>query len=164
MSSSTTKWVACNCSWSFWSGSHQAGRDLPSSATVPAGGKAKPQTALHWREVVSHPITSFSYTFAFQLLHLLDRHWQEPHHGQMLQQLLGRLPPWLPPDDEEEDFQNQVLHPWLWWGHCVCWSPLVFSNVLSTRLSQYCPTAVFSFCLQIPHVSYRYWNKIVYIV
>ena len=104
---SSTRWVACNCSWSFWSGSHQAGRDLPGSATLPAGGKAKPQTALHQWQVVSHPINSFSY-IALQLLHLLDRPGGELCPGQMLQQLLGWLPLQMPPDDEEADFEDQV--------------------------------------------------------
>ena len=81
---------------------------LPGSAPLPAGGKAKPQTALHQRQVVSHPINPFSYTFAFQLLHLLNRLGGELCPGQMLQKVLGWLPPQLPPDDEEADFEDQV--------------------------------------------------------
>ena len=53
-------------------------------------------------------MTSFSYTFAFQLLHLLNRHGGELCPGQMLQQLLGWLPLQMPPDDEEADFEDQV--------------------------------------------------------
>ena len=45
---------------------------------------------------------------ALQLLHLLNRPGGELCPGQVLQQLLCGLPPLLPPDDEEADFQDQV--------------------------------------------------------